>query len=117
MGRKFVDISVSVAANSRVANVLDGTLFQVIGDTPQLISLYETGSAAGLERALVVGQQTTIPQGAVNANNRVPIVPDDLASEDLEALPGNGVFLSVINTTAGALTYRARVIYVDAMEM
>lgn len=116
MAKKFVDISVSVAANARVANVLDGTLFQVIGMLSQLISLFETGSAVGLERALVIGERTTIPQGSVNANNRVPIVPDDLASDGLEGFPGDGVFLTVVNTTAGALTYRARVIYEDAMD-
>jgi hypothetical protein len=114
MGKRFQDVSVSVAANTRTDNVLDGTIFQTL-DRPTLITLQETGSAAGLERALIVGSDTKIPQGAVNANNRVPITPDDLAADGIEGYPGQGVFLSVVNTTAGALTYRARIWFEDAM--
>lgn len=117
MGKKFVDIEVSVAANDLEENVLSGTLFQQIGAIPQLLAIFETGSAAGLERNFVVGSDTKVPFGPVNANNRVPIDPDDKVIDSVEAYPGDNLFLAVRNTTAGALTYRARIWYEDAMEM
>jgi hypothetical protein len=117
VAKRFQDFEISIAANDLNENVLNGTLFQQIGDVPQLLALYETGSAAGLERNFVIGTDTKVPFGPVNANNRVPNSDQDFIIDGIEAYPGANCFLAVRNTTAGALTYRFRIWYEDAMEV
>ena len=45
----------------------------------------------------------------MNTNNRSPIVPDDSIIQDVPVGQDQLIQLTVANTTAGALTYRARV--------
>ncbi len=115
MGKRMETVEISIAANTRNRNVLDGTRFQRVGDTPQLITIFDTGSAAGLNREFGVNSDTAVALGAVNANNRIPLDPDDKVADGIEAAAGANLFLPVENTTAGALTYRARLIFEDAM--
>lgn len=117
MGKRMETVEISIAANARNRNVLDGTRFQKVGGMPQLITIYDTGSAAGLNREFGVDSDTAIALGAVNANNRIPFDPEDKVADGIEAYPGSNLFLPVENTTAGALTYRARLVFEDAVEM
>jgi hypothetical protein len=117
MGKRMETVEVAIAANTRNRNVLEGTRFQKVGATPVLITLFDTGSAAGLNREFGVDAATAVALGPVNANNRIPLDPDDKVAEQIEAYPGSNLFMPVENTTAGALTFRARLIFEDAMEM
>lgn len=96
--------SISIAANSTNNNVLSGQRyerppFSGIG------SLYATGSAAGLTAELNVAGNSITPPVTVNSQNRIPVVPDDLLLEGFE-IPGDTLLqLTVVNTTAGALTF------------
>lgn len=103
-----MDIEVAIAANSTNNNVLQGEQYQTI-PFDAVLKLLETGSAAGLRRTLNVAGRSIISRGFVNSQNRTPIEPDDVVIGDVEAYQGQQVFLQVENTTAGALTYRARI--------
>ena len=105
---------VSIGASATDQNVLqtEGLRIRTI---PQefgvvKIALFETGSAAGLESSFFIGNNNPVENSVVNAQNRVPVVPDDLVAADMLARGGEQLQLTVVNTTAGALTYNGRII-------
>lgn len=110
--KQVMTVSTSIAAGARV-NVLAGQRFERM-PYDGFVSLLETGSAAGLESELNIGGQSISPPMPVNAQNRVPVTPDDLTLDGAEGYQGQLVELAVRNTTAGALTYNARVVLEEA---
>lgn len=104
-----VDQEVSVAASGRADNALDNTDLER-APFSGVLSIMETGSAAGLRSSLTVGQDSVFSRRFVNTNNRAPVVPDDLVITDIEVNEGQTIRLPVDNTTVGALTYRCRAI-------
>jgi hypothetical protein len=104
-----MEVEVSVAANAQNDNVFSTQRYERM-PFDGLLTLYATGSAAGLRHELNVGGRSITPQQPVNTGNRSPIVPDDLIVSQVEAFQGELVQLTARNTTAGALTYRARAI-------
>jgi len=103
-----MEIENAVGANATVENVLSGQRFER-APFDCLVTLLSTGSAAGLREELNVGGRSATPRMVVNAQNRSPVVPDDVRLAEVECLAGELIQLTVANTTAGALTYRARV--------
>lgn len=97
--------AISIAANTTVDNVLDGTRFARSPYAAGIGSLFCAGSAAGLNCELNVGGRSVTPRTTVNAQNRLPVVPDDLLVEDWEVYQGELIQITVQNTTAGALTF------------
>jgi len=94
--------SVSVAANSVSTNVLAGQQFEFLPANAK-VTLSTTGSATGLNTNLLAGGVTIINDQAIGLQNRFPIIPDDVMSQ--EVIPaGARLLLSFRNTTAGALT-------------
>lgn len=105
MPKVTVQLAVSVAANSTTENVLTGNRYE---RSPFPIArgvLFCTGSAAGLQAELNVGGRSVTPPNTVNAQNRLPIVPDDLMTADWLAYSGELIQIRVQNTTGGALTF------------
>ena len=101
----IIQDSIAVAANTTNTNVLSTKQGARIPlDTAAVISLRDTGSATGLQRALFVNNVNEIERGLVGAQNRIPIVEDTVGT-GIVAGPGALLQLSVENTTAGALTY------------
>jgi|SRR5262245_3601668 len=97
----------SVAANATVTNVLAGKLHEFLS-RPSAIRLYACASAVGLNVTFIVGSQSTVQDQEVNAQNRMPIVPDDFVA-DAGGLGGERVLISYRNTTAGAITAFTRI--------
>lgn len=98
----------SIAANTTNNNVLTGQKYErppgsAIG------ALYLAGSALGLTAELNVGGNAVSDTLTVSAQNRLPVVPDDLAIDEWEAPEGELIQLKIANTTAGALTIFWRV--------
>lgn len=96
--------SISVGAGLTNNNVVNGQRyerapFDAIG------TLYAAGSAAGLTAEVNIGGRSITPPVTVNAQNRVPVIPDDLTVEGFECPKGDLVQLTVVNTTGGALTF------------
>jgi len=68
-------------------------------------TLYANGSALGLTAELNVGGRSVSPATDVNAQNRLPVVPDDLLFAEWIAYPGEQIQITVANPTAGNLTF------------
>lgn len=97
----------SVAANATVANAVSGKLHEFLAG-PAVIRLYGTASAVGLNMTLQVAGVTVLNDQEVNAQNRMPIVPDDFVVETVG--PGGArIVLSYRNTTGAAITAQSRV--------
>lgn len=111
--KQVMKVEVSVAANAVNENVLSGQRFERM-PYHGFVTLLETGSAAGLESELNIGGQSVSPPMPVNAQNRIPVTPDDLEIADADAYQGQLIQLRVRNTTVAALTYRARVVLEEA---
>lgn len=97
----------SVAANTVVANVLTGKIHEFL-QRPSAVRLYGCGSAVGLNATLIVGNVTAMQDQELNAQNRMPIVPDDFVVE-AGGMAGDRVVVSLRNTTGGALTGFTRI--------
>ncbi len=98
----------SVAANTTVANVLSGERYERV-PFDAIGSLFAAGSAAGLTLELNVGGISVSPPTKVNAQNRLPVVPDDELVNGWEAPEGKLIQLTCVNTSAGALTINWKV--------
>lgn len=94
--------SISVAANAVSANVLAGSLGEFLRQGGPVV-LYTNGSALGLRCSFLVGEQVFIDDMALNAQNRMPVVPDDFLGA-AQGQGGDRVVVRFRNTTAGALT-------------
>jgi hypothetical protein len=102
------EVSNSVGANATNNNVLSSRRFERAPFTG-LMTVYSTGSAAGLEEEINVGGVSVTPRAVVNAQNRSPVAPDDLRIADVPVFQGQLIQITVANTTAGALTHRLRI--------
>lgn len=99
----------AVAANTTNQNVLTGQRYERSPFGAAIGNLYCCGSAAGLQCELNVGGQSVTPPTVVNTQNRLPVVPDDILTQQWEVLEGRLIQVTVVNTTAGALTFFWRV--------
>ena len=97
----------SVGANATVVNALTGKIHEFL-TRPSKIRVYGAASAVGLNFTFVAGNQTFTQDQEVSAQNRLPIVPDDLLVE-AGGIPGDRLVLSYRNTTGGAITGFSRV--------
>lgn len=97
----------SVAANSTVTNVLSGKLHEFCA-RPSEIKIYGTGSATGLNMSVLVGNETFSQDQELNAQNRMPIIPDDFFVQ-AAGVAGDRILVSLRNTTGGAITGFTRV--------
>jgi len=92
----------SVGANATVSNALSGKTHEFISE-PSIVRLFATASAVGLNVTLIIGSETVLDDQEVNAQNRLPIVPDDFVVEG-GGLPGDRIVLRLRNTTGAAIT-------------
>lgn len=99
-----MSVQTAVAANSTNNNVVRDEQYQTV-PFDGLLRLLATGSAAGLRHTLIISGTSILDAGFVNAQNRVPVTPDDEVVTMVEVFQGQQIFLKVQNTTAGALTY------------
>lgn len=93
--------SLSVPANGVSANVLAGQIYEYLGGPTNLV-LSACGSATGLRTTLLVNGVALVNDQAINLQNRFPLIPDDIITQELVA--GGRVVVTFRNTTAGALT-------------
>lgn len=108
MAKQLMETESSVAANSTTENILTGQRFERMPYNGY-ITVYSTGSAAGLREEINIGGRSVSGRLVVNTQNRSPVVPDDLRVEQIEGYVGELIQITVSNTTAGALTHRCRV--------
>lgn len=97
----LISSSVQVAANAVSGNVLAGELFEFLPVTAA-VSVFATGSAAGLRATFTLGGVTQVSDGLIPATNRYPVRPDD-GLVSVGGVAGERLFLEFRNTTGGAL--------------
>jgi hypothetical protein len=97
----------SVAANATVQNSLAGKQGEFC-TMASLVSLFASASAVGLNMTLQIGGEVVIDDQEVNAQNRMPLVPDDFVGQG-GGLPSDRIILRYRNTTGGAITAFSRV--------
>jgi len=114
MAKSAINISQSIEGNSTV-NVLAGSRFENVPRTGFLL-LAQTGSASGLESEMFVGTRNALENSPVGAQNRTPILPDDIVVDEVDAFAGEKIQLRVTNTTGAALTFQARLQLDDNVE-
>lgn len=102
----------SVAANLTVANAVAGKTHEFISEA-SIIRFYATGSVVGMNMTLFVGDELVVDDQEVNAQNRLPLVPDDFIAE-AGAFPGDRIVLKYRNTTGGAIVAFSRIDVVPA---
>lgn len=91
----------SVAANATVTNVLSGKIFE-FAQRPSMVTLYATAAAVGLNVSFIIGARVLVDDQEVNAQNRMPIVPDDFLARG-GARPGERIVVRLRNTTGAAI--------------
>ena len=110
-----MEVQSSVAANSQTDNVFTGKRFERAPFSGFLL-LSGTGSATGLTCELNVGGRSASPADPMSAQNRAPILPDDIIIDEVECYQGELIQVTVRNTTAGALTAFLRCELAEAQE-
>lgn len=94
--------STSVAANAVSVNQLAGLLYEFLGQNAAVV-VSVAGSATGLNTTFLAGGVALVNDQAINLQNRFPIIPDDILTQEM--IPGGArLILTFRNTTAGALT-------------
>lgn len=91
----------SVAANGTEANVVAAKAHEFV-TRPSVVRVYGTASAVGLNMTVTVGNRIFVQDQELNAQNRMPIYPDDFIV-DAAGMPGDRILVSLRNTTGGAL--------------
>lgn len=97
----------SVAANTTIPNACSGKSAEFIKE-PSVVRLSSSASAVGLNMTLIIGEEVVLDDQEVNAQNRMPIVPDDIVVEG-GGLPGDRIVLKYRNTTGAAITAFSRI--------
>lgn len=97
----------SVAANATVQNVFAGNLNEFL-QAGSLVNLYASAAAVGLNLTLIVGDEIFLDDQEVSAQNRMPLVPDDLVVQ-AAGFQGDRVIVRYRNTTGAAIVAFARV--------
>ena len=97
----------SVAANAVVANALSGKTQEFVAE-PSVIRFYITAAAVGLFATCLVGDEIVVEDQEVNAQNRMPIVPDDFLAE-AGGLQGDRIVVKLRNSTGAAIVAFTRV--------
>lgn len=97
----------SVAANATVQNALAGKIGE-FAESNEAVRLYATAAAVGMNVSLLVGGVVILDDQEVNAQNRMPLVPDDFVAET-GALGGERLIVRYRNTTGAAIVAFTRV--------
>jgi len=93
--------SISVAANAVSANQLAGELYEFLPANASVV-VSTTGSATGLNCTFLAGGVTLVNDQAIGLQNRFPIIPDDILTQEM--IPaGARLLLTYRNTTGAAL--------------
>lgn len=96
--------SISVAANAVSANVLAGSTFEFISQ-PSIVKLANTqagAAASDITGTFQIGGESLLQGGNISDRDAFPTFRDDLFVE-AGGQPGERLFLTYQNTTAGAL--------------
>ena len=92
---------ISVAANTRTANLFAGLPFE-FAPSPSIVRLYGRSAAVGLNIDFLLGGESLISDSEIAALAGFPVRPDDLLTEH-GANGGDRIFVAARNTTGAAI--------------
>lgn len=92
----------SVPANTVSKGRFAGQVHEYV-QQHSVINVYATASAIGLNLTISNGEEVLVADQEVNAQNRLPLRPDDLFTS-YGALPGDRIIIDWRNTTGAAIT-------------
>ena len=95
-------LALSVAANSTSANVMSGSLYEVLA-RPSIVEFGMTASAAGLLATIMLGGEVLMQDQEISGASRYPIVPDDWILK-AAGRAGAKIYITYRNRTGSALT-------------
>lgn len=98
----LIQDNVSIGANATNVNVLTGSIHEFLAQDA-VIEFGLAGSATGVRVDISIGGRVIAQNVLVNANNRIPIYPDDFNLTE-GGLAGERIVIQGRNTTGGALT-------------
>lgn len=98
----IISDTISVSANSRTANLLAGQQFEFLPARAS-VQLRAASSATGIRCDFNIGGEQLAVDTLVPPTNRFPIAPDDTLLTS-SGRKGERLFLTLRNSTAGALT-------------
>lgn len=99
----------SVAANSTSANVLSGKIFE-FAPADGMVTLGLCAAAVGVFSTFVIGQTIVIDDQEINAQARMPILPDDTVVES-PILWNERMSLKHRNSTAAPIITQTKLHY------
>jgi len=91
--------SISVAANAVSANQLAGELYEFLPANASVV-VSVTGSVTGLNCTFLAGGVTLVNDQAISLQNRFPIIPDDILTQEM--IPAGARLLLTFRNTTGA---------------
>jgi len=94
--------TVAIAAGATNENIIAGSQYE-FARRRCVISVGMNGSAAGLVGQINSGGDVVAEQFPLSALNRIPVIPDDIAFQDVME-PGDRLSIPVQNPTGGALS-------------
>jgi len=95
-------LNLSVAANATSANIMAGSLYEVLA-RPSIVEFGMTSSAVGILATIMLGGDVLMQDQEISAANRYPIIPDDWILKS-PGRAGSKIYATFRNRTAGALT-------------
>lgn len=91
----------TVAANSVVANALSGKSQEFL-TSPSVLRFGHAAAAIGLFVTILVGNQVVMEDQEINAQNRMPIDPDDFIAE-ATGMQGDRIVVKLRNSTGAGI--------------
>lgn len=95
-------VALSVAPNATSANIMAGSLYEVLA-RPSVVEFGMTASAAGILATIMIGGEVLMQDQEISGANRYPIVPDDWVLK-AGGKAGSKIYITYRNRTGGALT-------------
>lgn len=95
-------VGLSVAANAVSANVMAGSLYEVLA-RPSIVEFAPVASGPGILATIMLGGEVLMQDQEISGANRYPVVPDDWVLKSA-GRAGAKIYTTFRNRTGGALT-------------
>lgn len=106
--------SETIGAGATVANILDGERYANSPFPAAIGEFYASASVAGVTCELNVGGMSITPPAEANAENRMPLVPDDLLIPGWEVKENKLIQVTAVDTGGAGATLYWKVVLEEA---
>lgn len=103
-----------IGAGATIANILAGQRYDRVPYAGAIGQFFASASVAGVTCELNVGGVSITPPAEANAENRMPLVPDDLLIGDWEALEGKLIQITAVDTAGAGANLFWKIVLTEA---